>query len=101
MQQQPLHCPLTPLQPFQGFTSAPQTHLRPHSVRDAGKDQRAQAVGPRQAGRDAVPGQVAHRVVVGELQVGLPAQPLLGVLALGGALPTQPLMGLQAICGPK
>lgn len=57
-------------------------HLWPHAVRDATQHQRVETLGARQDGVDQVPGQVAHRVVVCELQVGLPAQSLLGVFPL-------------------
>lgn len=72
-------------------------HLWPHAVRDATQHQGVETLGACQDGIDQVPGQVAHRVVVCELQVGLPAQPLLGVLPLRRAVGVQPGPGLLSI----
>lgn len=58
-------------------------HLWSHAVWYATQHQGAEAFRAGQDGGDEVPGQVSYGVVVGELQVGLPAQPLLGVLSLG------------------
>ena len=74
-------------------------YLRPHAVWDAPQHQGAEAVGAGQVGGDDVPGEVTHRVVVGELQVGLPAQPLLGVLAVGGPVSTRTLLGVPNLEG--
>lgn len=75
----------------------PSAHLRPHAVRDATQHQRVETLGARQDGVDQVPGQVSHCVVVCELQVGLPAQPLLGVFPLRRAVGAQPGLGLPTI----
>ena len=58
-------------------------YLWSHAVWYAPQHQGAEAFRVGQDGGDEVPGQVSYGVVVGELQVGLPAQPLLGVLSLG------------------
>lgn len=80
-----------------GFTCLFVFYLWPHAVRDATEHQGAQALRAGQDRIDELPGQVAHRVVVGELQVGLPAQSLLGVFPLGGAFATQPGPGLPVV----
>lgn len=61
----------------------PHPQLWPHAVRDAGQHQRAQLLGAGEGHGDLVPGEVPHVVVVGELQVGLPPQPLRRVLQHG------------------
>lgn len=58
----------------------PRPHLRPHAVGDAGQHQGAELLGAGQGDGNLVPGEVAHVVVVRELEVGLPAQPLRGVV---------------------
>ena len=55
-------------------------HLRPHAVGHPGQHQGAELLRAGQGDGNLVPGEVPHVVVVGELQVGLPAQPLGGVL---------------------
>lgn len=73
------------------------THLWPHTVRNPTKDQGAQALRAGKHGVDQIPGEVAHCVVVGELQVGLPAQSLLGVFPLWGTLGAQARLELPVI----
>lgn len=58
----------------------PHPQLRPHAVGDAGQHQGAELLGAGQGDGNLVPGEVAHVVVVRELEVGLPAQPLRGVV---------------------
>lgn len=70
-------------------------------MRDATKHQGAQALRARQDRVDQLPSQVTHRVVVCELQVGLPAQPLLGVLVLRRALSVKPRPRLRAVWDTK
>lgn len=57
---------------------------------DPGQHQGAELLRAGQRDGNLVPGEVPHVVVVGELQVGLPAQPLGGVLqqlaGIGGAI---------------
>ena len=59
------------------------TYLWPHAVRYATEHQGTQTLGAWKHRINELPGQVAHRVVVGELQVGLPAQSLLWIFTLG------------------
>lgn len=73
------------------------TYLWPHAVRYATEHQGAEALGAREDRVDQLPGQVAHCVVMCELQVGLPAQSLLGVFTLGRTLCAQPGPGLPTI----
>lgn len=72
---------LSPRSPSAGPPSQP--HLWPHAVGDAGQHQGAQLVRAGQGHGDLVPGEVAHVVVMGELQVRLPPQPLWRVLHQG------------------
>lgn len=72
-------------------------YLWPHAVWYATEHQGTQALRALEDGVDELPGQVTHRVVVGELQVGLPAQSLLGVFTLGGAFSAQPGPGLHVV----
>lgn len=73
------------------------THLGPHAVGNTPQNQRPQPVGAGQAGGDQVPGQVTHCVVMGELQVSLPAQPLLRVLMLGGPVTSEGVLDFHTI----
>lgn len=72
-------------------------YLWPHAVRYATQDQGAQALGAWKHRIDQIPGQVTHCVVVCELQVGLPAQSLLGVFMLRRAFGAQPGPGLSTV----
>lgn len=60
-------------------------YLWPHAMWDAGQHQGTELLRAGQRDCNLVPGEIPHVVVMGELQVGLPPQPLWSILQQRGA----------------
>lgn len=83
---------------FRGrWTKALSADLWSHAVRYAPQHEGPKAVWAGQCGGDLVPCQVSYSVIVGELQMGLPAKSLLRVFSLRSSLTTQPFSCLNTV----
>lgn len=83
---------------FRGrWTKALSADLWSHAVRYAPQHEGPKAVWAGQCGGDLVPCQVSYGVIVGELQMGLPAKSLLRVFSLRSFLTTQPFSCLNTV----